>query len=174
MNAWEYRKLKGSYFNEGEESKMSNLQVNRKEHEAGDRAVEISHLSPLVVRARLVFKAMVVIFAVCIMLQVFLAGLALFWDSAQWASHTGFAKLLIIVSILILVTSFIARLPISLRLRTVGLIGIIILIAVSVKLPSGVGYLSALHPVLALMLFVGTVSLVRKTDAFIKDKRQDK
>ncbi|NOU72668.1 hypothetical protein GC098_14755 [Paenibacillus sp. LMG 31458] len=152
---------------------MSNQSVNRSEPEAGDRAVEITNVSPLVVRARMVFKAMVRIFAICILIQVFLAGLALFWDSAQWASHTGFARLLIIVSILILVISFIARLPLSLRLRSAGLFGIIILIAVSAKLPSGIGYLSALHPVLALMLFFGTVSLVRKTDDLKKEKKQE-
>ncbi|MBW5445768.1 hypothetical protein GE107_06770 [Cohnella sp. CFH 77786] len=120
----------------------------------------------------LVFKAMVRIFAVCIMIQVFLAGLAIFWDSAQWASHTGFARVLIVVSILILVISFIARLPLSLRLRSAGLFGIIILIAVSAELPSGIGYLSALHPVLALLLFIGTVSLIRRTDALMEAKQQ--
>ncbi|MBS4201278.1 hypothetical protein KHA93_16700 [Bacillus sp. FJAT-49732] len=152
---------------------MSNLSVNRTEPEVGDHAVEITNVSPLVVKARLVFNAVVRIFAICILIQVFLAGLALFWDPAQWASHTGFARLLIIVSILILVISFIARLPLSLRLRSAGLLGIIILIAVSAKLPSGIGYLSALHPVLALMLFFGTVSLARKTDALKKEKKHE-
>ncbi|MFM1651955.1 DUF6220 domain-containing protein [Brevibacillus sp. B_LB10_24] len=151
---------------------MSNLTVNRGETEEGDRTVEITNLSPLVVRARFVFKAMVRIFAICIMIQVFLAGLALFWNSAQWASHTGFSRLLIIFSILILVISFIARLPLSLRIRSAGLFGIIILLAVSAKLPSGIGYVSALHPVLALMMFFGTVSLARKTDDLIKANKQ--
>lgn len=142
---------------------MSNLSVKSSKPEAGDRAAEITTLSPFVVRARLVFKAMVMIFAICILVQVFLAGLALFWNSAEWASHKGFALLTIIVSILNLVLSFIARLPLSLQLRSAVLFGIIILIAVSAKLPSGIGYLSALHPVLALMLFFGTVSLVQRT-----------
>lgn len=149
---------------------MSNLSVNRSEPEVGNNAAEITNLSPFVVRARLAFKAMVMIFAICILIQVFLAGLALFWNSAQWASHTSFAKLPIIISILIFVISFIARLPLSLRMRSATLFGIIILIAVSAKLPSGIGYLSALHPVLALMLFFGTVSLLRKTDALKKEK----
>ncbi|WP_156157920.1 hypothetical protein [Gordoniibacillus kamchatkensis] len=68
---------------------MSNLSVNRSEPEGGDRAAEITNLSPLVVRARLVFKAMVRILAICILIQVFLAGLALFWNSAEWASHAA-------------------------------------------------------------------------------------
>ncbi|WP_274362407.1 DUF6220 domain-containing protein [Paenibacillus thermotolerans] len=112
------------------------------------------------------------IFAICIFIQVFLAGLALFWNSAQWASHTGFSRLLLVVSILIVVISFIARLPNALRLRSAGLLGIFILMAVSVKLPSGIGYLSALHPVLALTMFMGTVSLARNTDALLKEKKQ--
>lgn len=78
-----------------------------------------------------------------------------------------------IVSILIFMISFIARLPLSFRLRSAGLTGIIILIAVSAKLPSGIGYLSALHPVLALMLFFGTVSLAKKTDVLTKGKKQE-
>jgi len=151
---------------------MSNLSVNRSKPEAMDRAAEIVNLSPLAVRARMVFKAMAGIFVICILIQVFLAGLALFWSSAQWASHTGFARLLIVVSILMLVISFVARLPRSLKLRSAGLFGIIILIAISAKLPSGVGYLSALHPVLALMLFFGAVSLVKRTDALQKEEKQ--
>ena len=151
---------------------MSNLSANRSESEARDRTAEITNLTPFVTGARLVFKALVRIFAICILIQVFLAGLALFWSSAQWASHTGFAKLLIVVSILILVMSFIARVPLSIRMRSAGLFGIIVLIAVSAKLPSGIGYLSALHPVLALMLFFGTVSLIRRSDVLKKEEKQ--
>lgn len=147
---------------------MSNLSVNGSEPKVGGREVEISNLSSLALRARLVLKAMAWIFATCILIQVFLAGLALFWDSAQWASHRGFARLLILFPILMLVVSFIARLPLSLRLRSAGLIGIIILIVVIAKLPSGIGYVSALHPVLAFMLLGVTISIARKTDALTK------
>ncbi|KQL55464.1 hypothetical protein AN964_10760 [Heyndrickxia shackletonii] len=152
---------------------MSNLSLNRGKPDVGDHSKEKTNLSRLVVGARIAFKAMVRIFAICILIQVFLAGLALFWDSSQWVSHTVFARLLIIVSILILLISFIARLPHSIRLRSAGLIGIIILMAVSAKLPSGIGYISALHPVLALMLFFGTMSLTRKTNEKIKVKKQE-
>lgn len=147
---------------------MNHLPVNRSEPAVGDRALETPRLSPLVVGARLAFQAMAMLLAICIVIQVFLAGLALFWDSAQWASHTGFAKLPMIVSVLMLAISFFARLPLSLRLRSAVLFGIIILIAVSANLPPGVGYLSALHPVLALTLFFGIVSLIQKTNALKK------
>ncbi|WP_156157921.1 hypothetical protein [Gordoniibacillus kamchatkensis] len=76
--------------------------------------------------------------------------------------------MLIIVSILILVISFFARLPLAIRLRSAGLIGIIILMAVIAKLPSGIGYVAALHPVLAIMLLRESISIARKTDGLAK------
>ncbi|UUZ83892.1 DUF6220 domain-containing protein [Paenibacillus sp. P26] len=119
--------------------------------------------SPFVVGMRRVFKAMVWIFAIGILVQVFLAGLALFWNPAQWASHMGFSRILIMIPVLMLVVSFVARSPLSLRLRSGGLIGIVILLAVSAHLPAAIGYLSALHPVIAILLLVETLSIVRKT-----------
>ena len=41
--------------------------------------------------------------------QVFLAGLALFWNPGQWSSHVGFSRVLIIFPILIFILSFIAQ-----------------------------------------------------------------
>jgi hypothetical protein len=149
---------------------MNNQLINRRGTGVGDLTADIVSLSPLVLRARIVFKWLAWIFTGCILIQVFLAGLALFWNSNQWANHTGFSRILMIPPILMLVTSFIARLPVSLRLYSAGLIGILILMGVTAKLSSEMGYLSALHPVIALMLFWGTMSIARKTDAIIKTK----
>ncbi len=149
---------------------MKNQLINQRGTGVGDLTADIVSLSPLVLRARIVFKWLAWIFTVCILIQVFLAGLALFWNSDQWASHTGFSRIFLIPPILMLVTSFIARLPVSLRLSSAGLIGMLILMGVSANLSSEMGYLSALHPVIALMLFWGTMSIARKTDALIKAK----
>lgn len=142
---------------------MSSLSTNRNEPNVEGRTVEKPTQSPFVVGMRRVFKAMVWIFAIGILVQVFLAGLALFWNPAQWASHMGFSRILIMIPVLMLVVSFVARLPLSLRLRSGGLIGIVILLAVSAHLPAAIGYLSALHPVIAILLLVETLSIVRKT-----------
>lgn len=134
---------------------------------------EDSNMNKPTQSARFVFQSLAWIFVACIVSQVFLAGLALFWDSANWASHTGFAKVLIIPPILMLATSFIARLPLTLRLSSAGLIGMVVLMLVSAKLSSNIGYLAALHPVIALMLFMGAVSNARKSNALIKAKQQE-
>jgi hypothetical protein len=149
---------------------MNNPIIKQNGAGAVNLTANIASPTLLVLRSRIVFKWLTWIFAICILTQVFLAGLAIFWNSDKWASHTGFSRILMIIPVLMFVTSFIARLPVSLRLHSAGLIGLIILIAVSANLSSGLGYLSALHPVIALMLFWGTISLARKTDALIKAK----
>jgi hypothetical protein len=115
-----------------------------------------------ITRMQLVFKWMAWICAIGILLQVFLAGLSLFWENSYWASHQAFSRVVTILPLLMLVTSFIARLPVSIRLRSAGLVGMIILMTVTANLSSGVAYLSALHPVIAVVLFLETVSIARK------------
>lgn len=149
---------------------MRNLSLNSSKSKGGDPKVEISHLSPLAVGMRLTYKVVVWLFAIGIILQVFLAGLALFWNPGQWSSHIGFSRILVIFPILILVLSFIARLPLSLRLQSAGLIAVVVLIAVCAILPSGIGYLSALHPVLAIILFGQTMNIAWKTQSLTKAK----
>lgn len=123
-------------------------------------------------KAMIVYKWLAWLLTAFIAIQVFLAGLAIFWDSARWASHSGFAKVLMLLPIFMLVASFIARLPVSFRLSSAGLIVIIVLMFVTAQLSSEAGYLSALHPVFALMMFMGAMSNARKTGALIQAERQ--
>jgi len=143
---------------------MNNLSLDRN---GGNPKAEISNLA---VGMRLTYKVLVWLFAIGIMLQVFLAGLALFWNPDQWNGHIGFSRVLVVFPILIFVFSFIARLPLSLRLHSAGLIAVVVLIAVCANLPSGIGYLSALHPVLAIMLFAQTMIIASKTQVLAKAK----
>lgn len=72
-----------------------------------------------------------------------------------------------------LVTTFISRLPVSFRLSSAALIFMVVLMFATAKLSSVAGYVSALHLVLALMMFMGAMSNARKTDALIKEKLQE-
>lgn len=149
---------------------MNNQPINRKGTAVGDLPTDSTSLSPFALGTRLVFKWISWLFTVTVLIQVFLAGLATFWNPAQWASHSGFAIVLVIVPILMLITSFVAWLPVSLRLRCAGLIAMVLLIAVSANLPSSIGYLSALHPVIGFMLFWESMSIARKSHAFTEAK----
>lgn len=120
-------------------------------------------------KTRIVFQWLTWLFVVCIAVQLFLAGLALFWNPAQWASHVGFSRALIVFPVLMIVFSFVARFPVSMRLRSAGPLVMIVLMAVSANLPSAVGYLAALHPVIAVLLFWETVSIARRSGALRKE-----
>jgi hypothetical protein len=125
-------------------------------------------ISPLALKASIFYKWLARIFALSILIQVFLAGLALFWDAEHWASHGDFAKVILLPPVLMFATTFIARLPISFRLSSAALIGLVMMMFVTAKLSSDAGYVSAFHPVLALMIVMGAMSNARKTDALIK------
>jgi hypothetical protein len=130
-------------------------------------------VSPLALKASIIYKWLARIFALAVFVQVFLAGLAIFWDAEQWASHAEFAKGLTLLPVLMFITTFIARLPVPFRLSSAALIGMIVLMFVTAKLSSEAGFVSALHPVLALMMFMGAMANARKIDAVIKAKQQE-
>jgi hypothetical protein len=104
-------------------------------------------------KASLVFTWAARIFAAMIAVQVFLAGLALFVNSHDWMAHSYFARGFIIFPVFMLLLSFIARLPVSYRIKSIQLLVMVILMFVTAELASHLGVLSALHPVIAVGMF---------------------
>lgn len=121
---------------------------------------EIAKPTPFVLGARSIMKWLAWICGLCILIQVFLAGLA----------NMIFARFFMILPLLMFILSFIARLPVSLRVHSAMLIVMIILMPVSANLPSG--YLAALHPVIALLLLWSTMSIARQTNEFGKSEQR--
>lgn len=111
--------------------------------------------------------------AIAVLVQVFLAGLALFQDAGRWASHGNFGKAIVVLPVLMLALSFIARMPFAYRLSGAGLVGMTLLMFATANLSSDAGVLAALHPVLALMIFMGATANARKAAAFVKASLQE-
>ncbi|MCC3373874.1 DUF6220 domain-containing protein [Cohnella sp. REN36] len=111
--------------------------------------------------ARILFIALAWLFAVSIALQVFFAGLALFVDSKSWVAHAGFARYVAPLPLLMALCAWGARLPVRLRMRSVGLFGMVIGMFLTAVLSSRIGALSALHPVIALLLFWSSAEILR-------------
>lgn len=101
------------------------------------------------------------VFAVSVLLQVFFAGLALFVDSDNWTIHGGFARVLAVVPLLMLAFAWIARLPRRQIGRSAGLLGMVIGMFLTAVLSPKIGALSALHPVIALMMFWACAGIIR-------------
>jgi putative tricarboxylic transport membrane protein len=118
-------------------------------------------LSTLNRYGRFFFALLGLIFVICIIVQVFLAGMAVFVDQ-DWKPHTTFIHLFEFVPVLMFAISFIGRVPQRIRWSSLGLFIMILLQYVTAKAFSGV-WLAALHPVIAVLLFWNAMRIVKPT-----------
>jgi hypothetical protein len=105
-------------------------------------------------------KGLAWLFAACLLLQTLLAGLATFTNASYWPQHARFADYFAVLPLLMLIVSFTARVPKSLRIQSAALLGMIVLMFLTAIFSARIGLLSALHPVIALMLFFRTMALI--------------
>lgn len=118
-------------------------------------------LSGAVRFARAVFMLLAVAFALCVVIQVFLAGLAVFVSPLNWVGHINFVHLFEFLPLLMLVLSFIGRLPKALRWQSLGLFGGIFFQYFSANIGSKLPWAAALHPVMAMVIFWTAITVVR-------------
>lgn len=107
-----------------------------------------------------IYRWLSIIFALCIALQVFLAGLAVFSDASHWEDHVSFVRYFSLIPVVMLVLAIIGRTP-ALRMHSLALIFMIVLMFLTAIFDSNIGLLSALHPVIALMLFWRTFDTIQ-------------
>ena len=60
-------------------------------------------------------------FVVCVVIQVFIAGMAVFVNPAQWSTHMSFVHVFEFIPFIMVAVAFIGRLPRELKLLPVGL-----------------------------------------------------
>jgi hypothetical protein len=124
--------------------------------------------SPFVRGARIFFKWLTWIFALAILVQAYIAGVALFADSAHWTWHGQFAMYLSAIPVLMFVVSLAAKVTTAVRVQTAVLILLIILMILTGMFASKFGYLSAFHPLIALFLFFRTMNTIREVNALFR------
>lgn len=91
-------------------------------------------------------------FVVGVLVQVYLAGMAVFMDPTYWSLHTTLVHVLELIPAIMLAFAFPGRLPRKMKLLPVGLFVLII-----VQYATAIGFsgtvVAALHPVNALAMF---------------------
>jgi mercuric ion transport protein len=103
------------------------------------------------------------LFVLCVLLQVFLAGVSIFVSSSWWEVHKRFGESFGYLTILLLLLAIVGRAKRSVIWLTVLLVVLYGLQYTFIELPGrlGVPLLSALHPVNALIIFWLAVTLGR-------------
>jgi hypothetical protein len=122
---------------------------------------------------RIVYLIVAWLFLASILLQVFLAGLALFVSSDYWQAHIGFGHSgPEIMALLLVIFVFWGRLPRTTILLTVLLFVLVLAQAeVFAAIRTSVPLAAALHPVNALILFAIGVALARQGWAAVRTGR---
>jgi hypothetical protein len=142
----------------------------RMENAKIDHGKNVSGGQPARVRiGRFGFALFALIFAVCVIVQVFLAGLAVFVNKGDWGPHTSFVISFEFVPILMFILSFVGRVSGRLRWTSLGLYVMILLQYVTAKAFSGI-WLAAFHPVIAILMYWNAYIIVKQTWRWIVGK----
>ena len=111
--------------------------------------------------ARLIHAISTSALVLCVGLQVFLAGLAVFDDPAMFLTHATFGALILLVTIVVLVTAAVARAG----RRQVGLAALTIVLmllqSIFVSVRADQPAIAALHPVNGFLIGLIAVSMAR-------------
>src|SRR5690554_3392507 len=91
-------------------------------------------------------------FALCVVAQIFLSGLATFVSTSHWANHVFFVHLFgLNIPILLLLFAFIGALPRWAYGHILGLMGAIFAMYFTANMSGLAPWTGALHPVIAML-----------------------
>jgi len=113
------------------------------------------------------FAILAWLFFISIIVQVFLAGIALFVDFGHWNFHQSFVHYFEFVPVVMLILAFFGGIPKNLRWHSLSLYIMIILQYVTVNLTGKIPYIGAIHPIIALLLFWRALFMVKEGNELI-------
>ncbi|MCT1399309.1 DUF6220 domain-containing protein [Paenibacillus sp. p3-SID867] len=116
--------------------------------------------------SRVLFFVLALVFSVSVALQVLIAGIALFVNSGSWAAHVSFARYFAFIPLIMAIMAWMAGLSRQVLWKSIGLFGMVIGMFLTAVFSSRIGFLSAFHPVIAMMLFWGSVDMIRSGKGF--------
>ncbi len=128
-------------------------------------------IPPMALRTfRFIYALSAIILVTCIVLQVFIAGSALFSNTSDWIIHTTFVSYFEFIPLGMFLLSFIGKITGKLRWISLGIYLLILLQYMTIHVFSGMGSIIALHPVVALLLFWGGIYLVKNSSHWLSVK----
>ena len=110
---------------------------------------------------RVLYLVFGLLFACGIVIQVLLAGMAIFGDSINWVKHTLIIHLFgFNVPIFMLITAFIGKMPRWAYWQVFGVLVFVFLMYFTANITSALPFVAALHPVIAMILFTFSIWIV--------------
>ena len=117
------------------------------------RVAPTARVVAMVSGARYLYLALVWLYLVALLVQVFLIGIALFGTAHDFAPHVNLGWILHLVPILLLIVGAIGRVGLRLLLWTTALVVVQFIQPILATVRNDQPVLAAFHPVLALIIF---------------------
>ena len=119
---------------------------------------------------RITFMALNGLFLLAIGIQVFLAGMSIYFAATWWQAHMTMAFFIEWLPVVMIAFAFVGRLPRAFALASVLLLGLIMLqyVFVEVAAHTGVHWIAAFHPVNALVISAVALRLFQKTRSYLR------
>lgn len=123
---------------------------------------------------RMTYLILAILFTICILVQLYLAGIAIFMDSAVWIKHMMFVHLFgFNVPIFMLVFAFVGVMPRWAYWQLFGIFVSIFLMYFTANMRTVFPWIGPMHVVIAILLFVLSCSIVIKTWTLFKTKTEN-
>lgn len=123
---------------------------------------------------RMTYLILAILFTICILVQLYLAGIAIFMDSAVWMKHMMFVHLFgFNVPIFMLVFAFVGAMPRWAYWQLFGIFVSIFLMYFTANMRTAFPWIGPMHVVIAVLLLVLSCSIVIKTWALFKTKTEN-
>jgi len=119
-------------------------------------------------RYAFVFLALVVF--ICVLVQIFLAGLAIFESPALWRWHTTFVHIFELAPLLMLPAAWLGKAPRRLLWYSAGLLGMIYVQDFTANFRAISGAVAALHPLTGMVIAWMAYRVLLESRALLKSR----
>jgi len=129
-------------------------------------------LSGLARVSRILFLVSAAIFAICVGLQVFIAGMAVFAGPQNWAMHVNFIHFFEFIPLLMLLFAFLGKMPASMKWVSGGQLLLIFYMYFAANIRGVNPLLAATHPVVAMVIFALSIWTVTRVWPLVLGKNR--
>lgn len=117
---------------------------------------------------RISYLSLAILFTLCNVVQIFIAGLAIFVHPLNWAKHVSFVHLFELLPILMFVMAFIGQMPIWARWQSAGLFALVFVMYFTANITPILPWAAAAHPVIAMVLFWSSIKITQRAFQLLK------
>lgn len=117
------------------------------------------------------FRVLSILFVICIIVQIFLAGLAIFVDPSNWRNHKIFVHLFELIPILMFIFAFVGQLPRWAKWQSAAMFGLIFVMYLTANITPVFPWAAAAHPIIAMFLFMGSIQIAKQSFQLAKSRK---